>query len=85
VPSVALKEAPGVAPSSDLAIRLKQWRRDKAKERNVAAYVVMSDATLLDLCRKMPRNRYELTGVAGIGERKADLYGEDLLALLGAP
>jgi ATP-dependent DNA helicase RecQ len=45
---------------------------------------VLSDASLEDLCRKAPANRGELLGVTGIGERKAELYGNDILAVFEA-
>ena len=48
------------------------------------AYVVLSDASLEDLCRKRPSQLQELTGVTGIGERKAELYGTEILAVFEA-
>jgi ATP-dependent DNA helicase RecQ len=63
---------------------LKQWRRAVASKAQVPAYVVLSDAALLELCRKRPTNLRELLTVAGIGERKAELYGHDIFAALEA-
>ena len=48
------------------------------------AYVVLNDASLEDLCRKRPRQLHELTSVTGIGERKAELYGSEILAVFEA-
>ena len=48
------------------------------------AYVVMHDATIDDLCRKLPRTHAELLHVFGIGERKAQTYGAQILAALEA-
>jgi ATP-dependent DNA helicase RecQ len=62
----------------------KEWRRNTSNQAAVPAYVVLSDAALEDLCRKAPANRSELLGVTGIGERKAELYGSDILAVFEA-
>jgi ATP-dependent DNA helicase RecQ len=70
-------------PSStaqDLVDYFKQWRRQTAERTGVPAYVVLSDAALEDLCRKRPANLRELLAVAGIGERKAELYGAEIFA-----
>ncbi len=50
----------------------------------VPAYVVLSDASLMDLCRKRPSNLRELLTVTGIGERKAELYGREIFAAFEA-
>jgi ATP-dependent DNA helicase RecQ len=72
--------------SPDLALLdfFKQWRRAAANQAQVPAYVVLSDAALVDLCRKQPSNLRELLMVAGIGERKAELYGRDIFAAFEA-
>ena len=46
--------------------------------------MVLSDAALVDLCRKQPSNLRELLTVSGIGERKAELYGRDIFATFEA-
>jgi len=63
---------------------LKQWRLRAAQRSAVPAYVVLSDASLEDLCRKRPSNLRELLGVFGFGERKAELYGGEIFAALEA-
>jgi ATP-dependent DNA helicase RecQ len=50
----------------------------------VPAYVVLTDASLEDLCRKRPTNLRELLTVSGIGERKAELYGSEIFAVFEA-
>ena len=62
----------------------KEWRRKTALGAEVPAYVVLNDAALIDLCAKRPRNVRELLGVTGIGERKAELYGNDILMVFEA-
>jgi ATP-dependent DNA helicase RecQ len=63
---------------------LKQWRQRTAQRAAVPAYIVLSDASLVDLCRKKPSNLRELLGVSGFGERKAELYGSEVFAAFEA-
>jgi ATP-dependent DNA helicase RecQ len=61
---------------------LRQWRREVAKRQGVPAFVVMHDLTLDDLCRKKPASAAELRLVHGIGERKAQQFGQQILEVL---
>jgi ATP-dependent DNA helicase RecQ len=60
----------------------REWRRNTAKRRKVPAYVVMHDASLEELCRIRPGSRSELLHVPGFGERKVELYGDEILDAL---
>ena len=82
-PAQARPAAPK-APDRDLVEFFKEWRWRTAQRAAVPAYVVLSDAALEDLCRKQPSNLRELLGVAGIGERKAELYGGEIFAAFEA-
>jgi ATP-dependent DNA helicase RecQ len=75
-----------VPPPADAALLefLKDWRRRTAQRAAVPAYVVLSDASLEDLCRKRPSNLRELLAVFGFGERKAEMYGGEIFAALEA-
>jgi ATP-dependent DNA helicase RecQ len=75
---------PPPAPARELMDLFKEWRRATANRSNVAAFVVLSDAALEDLCRKRPTNLRELLAVSGIGERKAELYGAEIFAVFDA-
>jgi ATP-dependent DNA helicase RecQ len=46
------------------------------------AYVVLHDSSLDEICRLQPDSVRELLNITGIGERKADLYGQAILAAL---
>jgi ATP-dependent DNA helicase RecQ len=61
---------------------LREWRRTTAKEQNTPAYVVLHDTSLDEICRRQPSSIAELLTITGIGERKADLYGKEILAAL---
>jgi ATP-dependent DNA helicase RecQ len=71
-------------PEPELMEFFKEWRRRAAQRAAVPAYVVLSDASLEDLCRKQPGNLRELLGVFGFGQRKAELYGAEIFAALEA-
>ncbi|ASP47368.1 DNA helicase RecQ [Cognaticolwellia beringensis] len=62
--------------------KLKQQRSLWAKERNVPAYVVFHDATLMDIARINPKNSNQLLEVNGLGKTKLELYGQKIIALL---
>jgi len=74
-----------VATNIDPELReyLREWRRETAKQQNTPAFVVMHDTTLDEICRIRPRSLPALLHVSGIGERKAELYGQQILDALG--
>ena len=78
------KVASITAPAVDEALRdyLREWRRNLARAQGSPAFVVMTDTTLEEVCRKQPRSTPELLRVTGFGERKAQMYGPQLFAAL---
>src|SRR5579864_81819 len=66
----------------DLREFLREWRRETASGQNVPAYVVMHDTTLDEICRVRPGSLAALLHITGIGERKAELYGRQILDAL---
>jgi ATP-dependent DNA helicase RecQ len=61
---------------------LREWRRTTAREQGIAAFIVMHDTTLEELCRVKPASLSELRRVPGFGERKTELYGPEILDAL---
>jgi DNA helicase-2/ATP-dependent DNA helicase PcrA len=61
---------------------LRKWRRDRAEEDGVPAYVVFHDATLAEIATRKPRTLADLRGVSGVGPAKLERYGKDVLAVL---
>jgi ATP-dependent DNA helicase RecQ len=59
--------------------RLKRTRRKLAEERQVPAYVIFSDATLLELVRLRPQTLDEMIRVSGVGPTKLERYGRHFL------
>ena len=68
--------------NSDLFNKLRIWRRDTAIKEGVKPYIIFSDATLIELCNKLPKTEQELLQIRGMGEKKFNKYGEDLLKRL---
>jgi ATP-dependent DNA helicase RecQ len=68
--------------NEELMDYLREWRRNKAKEKGVAAFIVLHDSSLEALCRVKPKTREQLLLVSGIGEHKAELYGTEILGAL---
>jgi ATP-dependent DNA helicase RecQ len=50
-----------------------------AREKGIAAFIVMHDATLEELCVRQPRTLRELRGISGMGEKKCEMYGAEIL------
>lgn len=69
-------------PNAELREYLREWRRKTAKENGIAAFVVMHDSVLDELCRVQPRTLSELRGVRGFGVRKTETYGPAILNAL---
>lgn len=68
--------------NEDLLVRLKSLRFSLARQNNVPAFIIFSDAALKDMCRKMPQSREEFLEVSGVGQSKLDKYGEDFLKVI---
>lgn len=64
---------------------LKAWRAEVAREHNLPAYVVFHDATLAEMARSRPATLDALAGISGVGARKLESYGSEILRVLGAP
>ena len=61
---------------------LKAWRGEVARAHNLPAYVVFHDATLAEMADLRPDSLDALAGISGVGARKLDTYGEQILAVL---
>lgn len=75
--SVATKEIASELPPHEEALfeQLKNLRADLARKANVPAYVIFSDATLLELATFLPVSSIELRRISGFGEVKIARYG----------
>lgn len=77
-----LDQRPRVGDDAELFERLRALRKEISTELEMAPYMVFSDKALRGLCRLRPQTREELIQVNGIGEKKADAFGEQFMAAI---
>ncbi len=65
--------------------RLRWWRMETARTHNVPAYVIFHDATLREIARAMPASLEDLRQVSGVGEKKLESYGSEIIRLISEP
>jgi ATP-dependent DNA helicase RecQ len=61
---------------------LKAWRAEVAREHNLPAYVIFHDATLAAVAALAPTTLGELQGISGIGAKKLEAYGGEVLRVV---
>ena len=66
----------------ELLGQLKEWRSATAKDMKVPAYVVFTDNTLIAIAETLPSDDAALVAIPGIGARKLEQFGPDVLALV---
>ena len=76
-------EACPASYDEELFERLRDWRKERAGEEGLPAFVVFTDATLQLIAEHRPQTPEALLRINGIGRSKLERYGEDVLALLG--
>jgi ATP-dependent DNA helicase RecQ len=80
-PEFAAQNKPGDA---NLLGALRAWRSETARKRGVPAYVVFHDATLDGIAASRPTTLSELRNISGVGDKKLEHYGDELIALVKA-
>jgi ATP-dependent DNA helicase RecQ len=70
------------SPGLDRFAALKAWRSEVAREHNLPAYIVFHDAALAEMARVSPTSLDELGSIAGVGSKKLDAYGTEILRVL---
>lgn len=81
-PVMNIEDDSGVAVHSDLFNRIRKWRDVKAKETGMDHYMILHQKTIATLTTVLPRSVAELRTVKGIGKRKAEQYGEELVEVI---
>jgi len=69
-------------PERELFEALRTWRREQARAADVPAFVIFNDATLTAIAERRPRNRAQLLRVPGVGEVKAQRFGDEVLRIV---
>jgi ATP-dependent DNA helicase RecQ len=62
--------------------KLRWWRVETARKHNVPAYVIFHDATMREIAKMKPVSLGDLRNVSGVGEKKLETYGEEIVALI---
>jgi ATP-dependent DNA helicase RecQ len=83
------KAAPAVAAGLTAAGQarfdaLKAWRAEVARSHNLPAYVIFHDATLAAIAALAPHSLADLQGISGIGAKKLEAYGEEVLRVVSS-
>lgn len=71
--------APDAVVNSELLEALKALQKKIASKRSVPSYVIFTDATLVDMCKKCPATPEEMLEVSGVGRTKLERFGKDFL------
>jgi ATP-dependent DNA helicase RecQ len=62
--------------------KLRWWRVETARKHNVPAYVIFHDATMREIAKAKPSSLDDLRGVTGVGEKKLETYGAEIITLI---
>ncbi len=62
--------------------KLRAWRVETARKHNVPAYVIFHDATMREIAKTKPVSLDDLRNISGVGERKLESYGEEIVSLI---
>ena len=85
-PAIMLRrcETCSVDIDDELLAQLKEWRLNTSRELKVPAYVVFTDNTLIAIAESLPTDEAALVAIPGIGARKLEQFGADVLDLVRA-
>ena len=79
-----LAEATLNAGALERLAKLKAWRAEIAREHNLPAFVIFHDATLRAIAELAPTALRDLEGIAGIGVKKLEAYGAEVVRVCSA-
>lgn len=68
--------------NQELFNHLRAWRRERAVKENIKPYLIFSDATLIEISNRSPKKKEELFDIRGVGEKKVDKYGDEILNII---
>jgi ATP-dependent DNA helicase RecQ len=74
----------GETDDAGLQTALRAWRSEIARKRGVPAYVVLHDSTIDGIAASRPATLNQLRNIPGIGDKKLEHYGDELIALVKA-
>lgn len=71
-----------IAEDNELLPMLKKLRKELASAVHVPAYIIFTDATLHDMCKRLPQTNESFQEVSGVGKTKAERYGAQFTGLI---
>ncbi len=74
--------ADNILTDMELLKKIRQWRYEKAKDLKIRPYFIFNNVTLVDLATRQPMTREELLTISGIGEKKVELYGDEIVMII---
>ena len=80
--TVSRNAPPNVEPNLELKEYMREWRRNVSRQKGITAFIIMHDTTLEQLCSALPSSLSELRRIPGFGEKKTEMYGDEILAAL---
>jgi ATP-dependent DNA helicase RecQ len=83
-PAAAALQAKLDEPAKARLAALRAWRYEVAREHNLPAYIVFNDATLAQMALTAPSTLDELSAISGVGAKKLEAYGREILRVLEA-
>ena len=75
-------DSSGVIQHPELLRRLKEWRNIKAREMKLPHYMILPQKTMVTLANFVPQSPRALKLVKGMGTKKSEKYGEELLDII---
>lgn len=79
-----LSGIPKNLPHRELYLQLASWRQEKAEEKDMPAYAIAANKTLLEIVLVLPTTSKSLLKVGGFGKKRLEDHGEAVLALVNA-
>jgi ATP-dependent DNA helicase RecQ len=80
---ILAREDASPAGADGMLVRLKAWRAGQARAQAVPAYVIFHDSTLAAIAAATPGDLAALARIPGIGAKKLERYGNELLNIVG--
>lgn len=71
-----------VCENEELFKKLRIYRKDVSRRDKVKPYIVFSDAVLIEISNMKPKNFDELRSIGGVGDKKIERYGKDVLEIV---
>jgi len=68
--------------SRETLAALKAWRATVAREHNLPAFIIFPDSTLRAIAAVQPRSLADLEGISGMGQKKREAYGAEVLRVV---